>query len=139
MGAFVGVTTPQRSRIMSAIKGKGNKATELKFISFLRKNHISGWRRGSRLIGRPDIVFPKHKLAVFLDGCFWHGCPNCYKAPSVNVDFWSQKVLKNRLRDRRATRKLRKSGWRVLRIWECKLDREGPIRRKLEALQNSLS
>jgi len=132
MGAFVGVTTPQRSRMMAAIKGKGNKATELRFMAILRKNHITGWRRGSLLPGRPDFVFPKQKLAVFLDGCFWHGCPRCYRPPSVNVNFWSQKVSKNRLRDKRTTRKLRQMGWKVLRIWECKLGNELLIKRKLE-------
>jgi DNA mismatch endonuclease (patch repair protein) len=136
MGAFVGVTTPQRSRMMAAIKGKGNKGTELKLIAFLRKNRITGWRRGSQLAGRPDIVFPEFKVAVFLDGCFWHGCPRCYKSPSVNVNFWNQKVLKNRLRDKRTTRKLRSMEWKVLRLWECKLSDEKQIKQKLDTVMN---
>jgi DNA mismatch endonuclease (patch repair protein) len=136
MGAFVGVTTPQRSRIMSAIKGKGNKATELRFIAILQKNRITGWRRGSTLVGRPDVVFPRQKLAVFLDGCFWHGCPRCYRPPSVNVTFWSQKVLKNRLRDKRTTRKLRLLGWKVLRLWECKLVDENRVKHKVDDIMS---
>ncbi len=131
MGAFVGVTTPERSRIMAAIKGKGNKGTELKFIQLLRKNRVTGWRRNSQLVGHPDIVFPTQKLAVFLDGCFWHGCPRCYRPPTSNVPFWSEKILKNRQRDKRTSRKLRALGWRVLRIWECELQRESWVLKQL--------
>lgn len=137
MGAFVGVTTPQRSKMMAAIKGKGNKGTELRFIQILRKNRIKGWRRGSKLVGRPDVVFPRYHLAIFLDGCFWHGCPRCYRPPSVNVNFWSEKVLKNRRRDRRTTRKLRQMAWQVLRIWECKLVNEQYVLKKLRVVMQS--
>lgn len=113
--------TPERSRLMAKIRGKGNKSTELSFKQLLRKENITGWRRHLPLPGRPDFAFPKKRIAVFLDGCFWHGCPKCYKAPSRNSAFWAEKVARNRLRDRRTDRLLRKDGWSVIRVWEHSL------------------
>ena len=70
------------------------------------------------LPGRPDFAFPKAKVAVFTDGCFWHGCPRCYTRPKSNRKFWDAKVARNRERDREVSRGLRRKGWRVIRIWE---------------------
>lgn len=115
-------TTPQRSRIMSAIRGKGNKSTELRLISVMRTYGISGWRRNQLLPGRPDFAFPSSQLAIFVDGCFWHGCPKCYKEPKQNVAFWREKIRRNVARDKRNSRQLRKLGWSVLRIREHSLN-----------------
>lgn len=114
--------SPGRSRIMSAIKSKGNLSTEIKFARVLRRNRISGWRRHPDLPGRPDFYWQTARVVVFVDGCFWHGCPNCYKAPSYNKKFWSEKVATNRQRDRRVAAKLRRMGWAVFRIWECRIE-----------------
>lgn len=111
-------TTIERSRIMSAIKGKGNQSTEERLRKILKDYGLSGWRRHLPLPGRPDFAFPRHKLAIFVDGCFWHGCPRCFKMPKKNTEFWAEKLRRNRARDRRNARLLRSKGWSVMRVWE---------------------
>jgi DNA mismatch endonuclease (patch repair protein) len=113
-----------RSQQMSLVRARGNKSTELKFAAFLRARKITGWRRHAALPGRPDFSFPRERLAVFLDGCFWHGCPKCGRIPKSNVRFWTTKIQANSQRDRRNVRELRKAGWRVVRVWEHALRRE---------------
>jgi DNA mismatch endonuclease (patch repair protein) len=73
---------------MARVRSRGNKATELKLVSFLRSEGMVGWRRHLPLPGKPDFAFPKQKVAVFVDGCFWHGCPKCYTRPKSNLKFW---------------------------------------------------
>jgi DNA mismatch endonuclease (patch repair protein) len=102
---------------MAAIRSRGNKATELKLVSILRAAGISGWRRHQPLPGRPDFIFPRVHIAVFVDGCFWHGCRWHCRMPRDNRTYWKAKIAGNVVRDQRATRLLRKAGWRVLRIW----------------------
>jgi DNA mismatch endonuclease, patch repair protein len=114
-------TTPERSRIMSAIRGKGNKSTEERLRKLLKEQGIKGWRCHLPFPGRPDFCFPKFHLAIFVDGCYWHGCPACFKLPKQNTTFWAEKIARNRTRDRRNTRKLRSEGWSVMRIWEHSL------------------
>jgi DNA mismatch endonuclease (patch repair protein) len=114
-------TKAKRSEVMSRIKGAGNKDTELRLIGIFKVQRITGWRRQSALTGKPDFVFPKLKLAVFVDGCFWHGCPLHATQPKTNVEFWRTKIGKNQARDRLVNRTLRARGWRVLRIWEHEL------------------
>ena len=112
-------TQKQRSRNMSAIKGSGNRSTELAFLKLLRKEKITGWRRHSRhLIGRPDFIFPRKKLAVFLDGCFWHGCPIHGTQAKANAAFWHEKIEANKRRDMDTNRQLQENGWLVIRAWE---------------------
>ena len=107
-----------RSYNMSRVRSRGNKTTELKFISILRSKGITGWRRHYRLLGQPDFVFPKKRVAVFVDGCFWHGCRRgCKPLPRSN-EFWKKKIEGNRRRDRIVSRELRDRGWTVIRIWE---------------------
>lgn len=74
----------KRSEVMSRIRSQGNKVTELRLISIFREARITGWRRKQPLLGKPDFVFRQQRLAVFVDGCFWHGCPKCYRRPSSN-------------------------------------------------------
>jgi DNA mismatch endonuclease (patch repair protein) len=107
-----------RSRVMSAIRSVGNASTEVRLMTLMRAHRISGWRRGSRLPGKPDFVFPGKRVAVFVDGCFWHGCPRCSRGVATNGLFWRTKISGNRRRDRRVSRRLRSLGWRVLRVWE---------------------
>jgi DNA mismatch endonuclease (patch repair protein) len=113
----------KRSQIMSRVRCRGNKATELALISLMQRHKISGWRRKVKLFGKPDFVFPKHRLAVFVDGCFWHACPKHATRPANNQAFWTIKLARNKVRDRLVTQKLKKSGWRVLRVWQHELSR----------------
>ena len=122
------LTPRRRSALMSRIRSRGNAATELYFIRLLKSVVITGWRRNYRLFGRPEFVFPKSRLAVFVDGCFWHGCPRCYKEPKSNRAFWRRKIAANRNRAVVVKRRLQKSDWRVLRIWQHELKRKNEIR-----------
>jgi DNA mismatch endonuclease, patch repair protein len=78
----------------------------------------------SKLAGRPDFVFPRSRVAVFVDGCFWHGCPQHYQPPATRAEFWRQKIERNRARDAAVNADLDAAGWRVLRIWEHTVRRE---------------
>lgn len=108
----------KRSQVMAAIRSTGNRATELKLAAIFRAHGITGWRRHQQLPGKPDFVFRKERLAVFVDGCFWHGCRWHCRMPKSRVGFWSGKIARNKSRDREVGRLLRKLGWRVFRLWE---------------------
>ena len=92
-------------------------------IRLFRRHHITGWRRHWPIFGRPDFVFPKLWLAIFVDGCFWHGCAAHSNTPVNNRPFWERKLAENVRRDRRVSRVLRGGGWKVLRVWEHELRR----------------
>jgi|SRR5579875_727297 len=111
----------KRSKIMSQVRSQNNAATELRLISFFRRHKVTGWRRGYELFGKPDFVFPKLRVAIFVDGCFWHFCPRHKSLPAENVEFWKKKLERNRERDRLVSRVLKRAGWRVLRIWQHEL------------------
>jgi len=114
-------TKQKRSEVMSKIRGKGNKDTELAMMRIFREYHIVGWRRNQPLFGKPDFIFPRKKIAVFVDGCFWHGCPKHSTFPKNNREFWEKKLGANKQRDTLVNRELRKKGWVVLRVWEHEL------------------
>ena len=116
-------TKAKRSEVMSLIRGKGNKETERVLLALLKQNKITGWRRHLPLPGKPDFAFPKKRVAVFVDGCFWHGCPKCYTRPKTNRAFWDRKREQNMARDMRVNRQLRRQGWKVLRIWQHALQK----------------
>jgi DNA mismatch endonuclease (patch repair protein) len=118
-------TKAKRSVVMSLIRGHGNKDTELALIRLFRRHRISGWRRHQHVFGKPDFIFKRNHLAIFVDGCFWHGCPKHCKIPAGNRAFWKKKFAANKARDRRVNRELHKSGWRVIRIWEHDLAKRG--------------
>ena len=122
---------------MARIRCTGNRDTELRLIQTLRADGITGWRRGSQLPGKPDFVFSKLKTAVFVDGCFWHGCPRHATKPKTRAAFWAAKLNGNRARDRKVNRLLRAKGWRVIRIWEHELKRSNLPRllKRLDVLQ----
>jgi len=111
----------KRSEVMSRIRGKGNEKTELRLARLMRAGGIRGWRRHLPIPGRPDFSFRRQKVAVFADGCFWHGCPRCFRLPKQNRAFWKAKIEGNRKRDRTVNRRLRRLGWKVVRIKECQL------------------
>lgn len=106
---------------MSRVMGGGNCATELRLIQVMRRHSIKGWRRKASVFGNPDFVFTKVRLAVFVDGCFWHCCPLHGGVPASNAEFWRLKLDRNRARDRLVTRTLIASDWRVVRIWQHEL------------------
>ncbi len=140
------VSRQVRSKIMSRIRGTGNRRTEQQFAAALRRAGVTGWRRhvviklpvtrSAKAIAtdgtpfrrqvRPDFVFPKQRVAVFIDGCFWHGCPRCYQAPSSAKAFWSAKVLRNKERDRYQRGALKRLGWTVVRVWEHEMIKQHP-------------
>jgi DNA mismatch endonuclease (patch repair protein) len=126
--------TPERSKVMAAIRGRGNESTELAVARLLRANRVSGWRRHFPIPGTPDFAWPRQRVALFVDGCFWHGCPNCYVAPRRNRSFWAAKVERNRARDRAKTALLKREDWIVVRIWECRVSSPRTIARILRAL-----
>ncbi|HWV51726.1 very short patch repair endonuclease [Pseudorhodoplanes sp.] len=129
------VFSPQkRSEIMSRVKSRGNQLTEMRLIELFRTHGFVGWRRNARLFGRPDFVFRKQRVAVFVDGCFWHGCPRHGSVPASNREFWSAKLERNKKRDRLVVRELKKRGWTPLRIWQHELKRPGPLVRRLERI-----
>jgi DNA mismatch endonuclease (patch repair protein) len=131
-------TKAKRSEVMSRIRGRGNKDTELALAKLFRRHGIKGWRRHQPVYGKPDFIFPNARLAVFVDGCFWHGCPKHATMPKNNREFWRRKLSSNERRDALVNQTLRHDGWRVLRIWECAL-RKRPqlcVQRILRALQN---
>lgn len=109
-----------RRRIMQNNKCSRNKSTELAFLSLMRSVQMHGWRRNSLLPGRPDFVFTGERVAIFVDGCFWHGC-KCKQLPKSNRAFWSNKIQTNHTRDRRVTCQLRALGWKVVRVREHRL------------------
>ena len=131
-------TPSKRSEVMSKIRSRGNRETELLFAALLRKNRICGWRRHLPIMGRPDFTFKRERVAVFIDGCFWHSCPKCGNMPVNNREFWSQKLGANKRRDRKVTRLLSRDGWRVVRIWEHELrDKEAIIARVRAVLSDA--
>jgi DNA mismatch endonuclease (patch repair protein) len=113
---------------MSRIRSRGNKVTEVALAKFFRRHKITGWRRNQKIFGKPDFVFPKPKLALFVDGCFWHGCPKHGTQPKGNRTFWKDKFARNQARDALVTRALRRAGWRVLRVWEHELAKRNEAR-----------
>ncbi len=112
-----------RSELMSHVRSKCNQTTEIRLVHLLKKARLTGWRRHRSLPGNPDFIWAAEKVAVFVDGCFWHGheCGHRNLTPRTNASAWREKLLRNRARDRRVTRQLRQQGWHVLRIWECQL------------------
>ncbi|MBN1903229.1 DNA mismatch endonuclease Vsr [Candidatus Sumerlaeota bacterium] len=124
----------KRSWIMAQVKSNGNRSTEVRLIAVLRENHISGWRRRYPLEGKPDFVFPRSRVAVFVDGCFWHGHPKKCRMPKQNREYWENKIAHNVARDRQVTCMLREKGWKVVRIWEDCVQKPSTLRRLWKAL-----
>ena len=112
------LTKTQRSFNMSRIRSE-NTGPEIKFRNFLYSHGVKNFKmHPSKITGRPDFYFPKEKLAVFIDGCFWHGCKKCFRKPETNKDFWLEKITNNIKRDSEINSLLRKQRLRVVRFWE---------------------
>ena len=151
-------TKTKRSEVMSRIRGRGNKDTELALAKLLRLHQITGWRRHVQIGGRdaalrrprtsqrdfptfrvrPDFVFHKSRTAIFVDGCFWHSCPIHKTKPKNNRAFWQRKLSANKTRDRLVNHALRRANWQVLRIWEHELVRKNEAR-LLNRIRRALS
>lgn len=117
------VSPETRSAIMRAVKSKGMRSTEKRLRAVMAASGLRGWRmHADELPGKPDFIFLEQRLAIFVDGCFWHGCPKCYRRPHSHQDYWDTKVRNNMTRDRRNRRLLRRLGWRVLQIWEHEIN-----------------
>ena len=111
----------KRSEIMRKVKSKRNQSTEMRLIAFFKAKGIKGWRRNYPLTGKPDFVFPKLKIAIFADGCFWHGHDCRNTRPEQNKEYWAKKRERNVRRDQDVTETLTRRGWNVVRIWECEI------------------
>ena len=109
----------KRSEIMRAVKSSKNKSTEEKLIAYFKENKITGWRRNYKVYGKPDFVLPDLRIAIFVDGCFWHGHDCRNTRPADNQEYWQKKRERNMRRDRETTALFESRGWRVIRIWEC--------------------
>ena len=107
-----------RSKIMASIHSRGNTTTELPLAKLLRAAKLKGYRKHWHVAGKPDFAWPRRKVAVFVDGCFWHGC-SCKYLPRTNTEFWRNKIQTNKRRDRHVAQTLKREGWKVLRIKEC--------------------
>ena len=107
----------QRSYNMSRIKSR-DTGPEIKLRKLLFSEGLRGYRISAKLPGKPDIIFRKYKLAIFIDGCFWHKCPKCFIGPETHKKFWQDKIKNNVERDNKINRILKKDGWTVVRFWE---------------------
>src|SRR3972149_1453924 len=118
-------TKAKRSEVMSAVRGRGNRSTEWRLRARLISSGISGWKlHPNDIIGKPDFVFPEKRVAIFIDGCFWHGCKKCRTIPATNRAFWLKKIERNRGRDKEVTHTLGRAGWSVLRFWEHEIKKK---------------
>lgn len=113
-----------RSEIMRSVKSKNTKSTELALIKLFKENHITGWRHNYNVKGHPEFVFLKKRIAVFVDGCFWHGHDCRNTQPTAHAEYWAKKREKNMQHDKEITERFEKRGWTVVRIWECELKKK---------------
>lgn len=134
------MVNPIRSKIMKAIKSKENKSTELVFRSALQQSGISGWTTNEKITGTPDIFFSNYKVAIFLDGCFWHLCPKCGHIPQTNYEYWKSKLERNVTRDRDKAQALQMMGFLVIRFWEHEINQnvDSCIERLKEIIEDNL-
>jgi len=117
------LTPDQRKLNMSRVRGK-NTGPEIKIRKLLWSRGIRGYRIHHNLHGKPDIVFTKKRVAIFIDGCFWHKCPVCFQEPETRKEFWMKKIQSNIDRDAKVDEQLKNNGWTVIRIWEHEIRKE---------------
>lgn len=114
----------QRSQIMQKVKSQGNQSTEMRLISIFTAYSITGWRRNYSVKGHPDFVFLQKRIAIFVDGCFWHGHDCRNTRPVANKEYWDKKRERNIRHDQEITALFESRGWTVIRIWECELKKK---------------
>lgn len=135
------VKTPeQRSRNMAAIKGKDTKP-EMIVRKYLFSRGLRFRVQVRKLPGKPDIVLPKYKTAIFVNGCFWHGHEGCkyFRLPKSNVEFWKEKIERNIERDKESMQALFDLGWKVVRVWECELRNKANREETLNKIYTSIT
>ncbi len=130
------VSKEVRSKIMAAVRSRGNTTTEIPLGKLLWADGLRGYRKHWPIAGKPDFAWPRRKIAVFVDGCFWHGCA-CKYLPRTNTAFWRNKIETNRRRDRRVSKTLRADGWTVIRVKECAVMKRSTLCRIARALHGS--
>ena len=122
---------------MSRVKSRGNQSTELKLLELFRLYKLKGWRRKYLIKGSPDFVFLKERLAIFVDGCFWHGCPKYCRFPKSNEEYWVTRIDQNKKRDYKVTNELRGKNWTVIRLWEDEL-KGNQFKRKINRIKRAI-
>ena len=133
------LTPLQRHHCMTAVHNKDTRL-EMAFRHYIWRNGIRGYRVKTELFGHPDLVFTRSRVAVFVDGCLWHGCPLCHESPRTHSEFWSVKIHSNVERDRKVDQRLAQEGWTILRFWghEVKSDLESCRVRLVQCLAESM-
>lgn len=133
------LTPEDRRKTMQAVKGKGTRL-ERRLFSMMAGMGLRGWRKNvDDVFGKPDIAFVREQVAIFIDGCFWHGCPYCRRIiPKTNRQYWKQKISRNIARARTSNRQLRHSRWTVIRIWEHELTRPKGIEKIRARIRQAL-
>lgn len=134
------MTSEQRSRCMAAIKGKDTKP-EMIVRKYLFSRGLRFRVQVRKLPGNPDIVLPKYKTVIFVNGCFWHGHVGCkyFRLPKSNVEFWKEKIERNIERDRESMQALLDLGWKVIRVWECELRNKANREETLNKIYTSIT
>ena len=133
------MTPEKRHETMSHIRGKDTKP-EVLVRKYLFSKGLRYRKNDKKLPGHPDIVLPKYKTVVFVNGCFWHGHEGCrfFRLPSTNVEFWKTKIVRNRERDSLDVEELEGKGWRVLTVWECQVKRKQDRPEALEQIYRTI-
>lgn len=134
------MTPKQRSRCMAAVKGKDTKP-EMIVRKYLFSRGLRFRVQVKKLPGKPDIVLPKYKTVIFVNGCFWHGHEGCkyFRLPKSNVEFWKEKIERNIERDRESMQALLDLGWKLIRVWECELRNKANREAILNKIYNSIT
>lgn len=134
----------ERSDLMRKVK-RSNTKPEVRLRKALWASGLRGYRLDFKgAPGRPDVAYTKWRLAIFVDGCFWHGCPQCYRRPASNQEYWDAKINRNKERDKNVNVRLREAGWTIERYWECEVKKDldscvNHIETCLKALQKKSS
>lgn len=133
------MTPEQRHKCMSAIKAENTKP-EILVRKYLFSKGLRFRIHVKTLPGKPDIVLPKYKTVIFINGCFWHGHDNCkyYRLPKSNIEYWSAKIERNKDRDETNSKQLESMGWHVIRLWECTLRHISDRQMILDELYNDI-
>jgi len=116
------VSKKKRSEIMSAVRSKDTKI-EIAFRKALWKQGFRYRKNSAKYFGKPDLVLKKYKTAIFIDSCFWHGCKKHCRIPATNKKYWTDKINRNKERDKEVNKFYKKTGWKIIRIWEHDLQK----------------
>lgn len=129
------VSRKKRSEIMSRVKSRDSKI-EISFRRELWKRGFRYRKNSGKYFGKPDIVLPKYRTAIFIDSCFWHGCKKHGSIPAVRRNFWVGKIARNIARDKEVSRYYKKQGWKIFRVWEHEIKDDGD--KALQKIKSSL-